>query len=154
MRALNVLVLLTLFVLSSCTSKETKSTLADDLVGEWRNVYLNVTMPTVGSSDSSMTTVCDSSNWEAMLHIKPIHTFFNKDGTYRSEYYTLNDSLFRKSAGTWHVSNDTLIMNESDGVTYKLRTTIKNNLAEFDGMLDFDADGKADDHYVGRQRKH
>jgi len=154
MRALNGLVLLIPFALACCTSKETKSTLADDLVGEWRNVYLNVTMPTVGNSDSTMTTVCDSANWEAMLHIKPIHTFFNKDGTYRSEYYTLNDSLFRKAAGTWHVSNDTLVMNESDGVTYKLRTTLKNNLAEFDGMLDFDEDGKADDHYVGRQRKH
>ncbi|HEY5747949.1 MAG TPA: hypothetical protein VIU12_17890 [Chryseolinea sp.] len=154
MSASNGLVLLTLFVLSSCTPKETKSTLAADLVGEWRNVYLNVTMPTVGNSDSTMTTVCDSSNWEAMLHIKPIHTFFNTDGTYRSEYYTLSDSLFRKSAGTWHVSNDTLIMSESDGVTYKLHTTIKNNLAEFEGMLDFDEDGKADDHYVGRQRKH
>lgn len=154
MRVLNGLPLVILFALACCTSKENKSTLADDLVGEWRNVYLNVTMPTVGNSDSTATTVCDSSNWEAMLHIKPIHTFFNKDGTYRSEYYTLSDSLFQKTAGTWHFSNDTLIMNESNGVTYKLRTTIKNHLAEFDGVLDFDEDGKADDHYVGRQRKH
>lgn len=154
MRTSTGLILLIPFLLACCTARETKSTLSDDLVGEWRNVYLHVTMPTVGNSDSTMTTACDSSNWEAMLHIKPIHTFFNKDGTYRSEYYTLTDSLFRKSTGTWQISNDTLVMKESDGATYKLRTTIKNNLAEFEGMLDFDEDGKADDHYVGRQRKH
>jgi hypothetical protein len=154
MRALSSLVFSILLVLSSCASKEVKSTLADDLVGEWRNVYLNVTMPTVGNSDSTATTVCDSTNWETMLHIKPIHTFFNKDGTYRSEYFTLSDSLFRKTAGTWSVSNDTLVMHESNGAIYKLRTVVNKNLAEFDGVLDFDSDGKVDDHYVGRQRKH
>jgi len=140
--------------LAACAPKETKNTLSDDLVGQWRNTYLHVTMPTAGNSDSTRTTSCDSTSWEAMLHIKPIRTYFNSDGTYRSEYYTLTDSLFRKTTGTWRVSNDTLVMNESDGAVYKLRTVVKNNVAEFDGLIDFDQDGQADDHYVGRQRRH
>lgn len=139
--------------LFACESKKTD--LKKELPGEWRNTYLHVTMNTFNNGDSSKVTTCDSSNWEQMLHIKPIRTFFNEDGTYRSEYYNLNDSLFLTSKGTWRVSGDTLTMSstEPSPESYKLKTTITSGVATFEGMLDFDSDGKADDHYIGKQRR-
>jgi hypothetical protein len=142
-------------LLAGCAGRNKEEMLRNDLVGEWRNVFLDVTMNTFQNGDSTRVTTCDSSNWEQMLHIKPIRTFFSKDGTYHSDYYSLNDSLLFSASGTWRVSHDTLIMDQLKPRpnVYKLQVSVADGLARFDGLLDFDEDGQKDDHYVGRQRK-
>ncbi|HRI77959.1 MAG TPA: hypothetical protein PLR06_00360 [Cyclobacteriaceae bacterium] len=144
-----------ILIIAGCSSHEKAVTLKDTLVGEWRNIYLRIAINEMSEKDSVRITECDSTNWEAMLKIKPIHTFFKADGSYRSDYYTLKDSLFMSNTGTWTIIGDTLTMNQltpKPGV-YKLKTTVKERVATFEGMIDFDQDGNADDHYLGWQRK-
>ena len=154
----NGLMLLGLLTFVSCGPKEKEKSdaLRKDMVGEWRNVYLKVTTNALGSLDSVHVTECDTTNWEKMLGIKPIRTFFLPDGTYRSEYYNLKDSLIMTNTGVWKISNDTLTMEQLQpkAAAYKIKTTIVNGLAEFDGVIDFDGDGQTDDHYLGKQRKY
>lgn len=63
------------------------------------------------------------------LHIKPIRTHFQ------------GDSLFMSQA-----KPNTMQM------TFQLH--IEKDVATFTGLIDFDGDGKTDDLYYGRQRKH
>ena len=37
--------------------------------------------------------------------------------------------------------------------TIKLKVSIKNNVATFSGIIDFNGDGKVDDDYFGTQKK-
>ncbi len=155
------LLLITL-ILFSCSVKNReegkieKSTIAEDLVGEWRNTSLHVTMNSAhGVSDSVKVLDANESNWEEKVHIKPIQTFFEKDGTYRSDHFSLNDSLLFSAVGTWSISKDTLIMKQTSPnvATYRLKTIINNDEATFSGRLDFDEDGAEDDDYLGTQKK-
>jgi hypothetical protein len=141
--------------LFGCTSTERHHNLEKDLIGEWYNIYLRVTLNGGVRNDSEKVMECDSANWEIVLQMKPIHTFFRDDGSYRSEYHTLDDSIFQTTSGTWKFSNDTLVMDQlkPSPASYKLKTSIQKGVAEFEGFLDFDQDGKNDDHYFGIQRK-
>jgi hypothetical protein len=150
-------------MLMSCNSgnKEmliTEETLTgDDLVGEWRNTSLKVMMNTFnGFKDSTRMLEANLNNWEEKVRIKPIQTFFEKDGTYRSDHFALNDSLLFSAAGTWTLSNDTLIMRQTSPnvATYRLKTKIVNDEATFSGIIDFDDDGEEDDEYFGTQKKY
>lgn len=149
-------------ILFSCNARNSevgetqKSTLKEDLIGEWRNTSLNVTMHSAhGVSDSVKVLEANESNWEAKVHIRPIQTFFEEDGTYRSDHFNLNDSLLFSAVGTWSVSNDTLIMKQTSPnvATYRLKTIINNDEVTFSGKLDFDEDGAEDDDYFGTQKK-
>lgn len=149
-------------ILFSCNARNSevgetqKSTLSEDLIGEWRNISLNVTMHSAhGVSDSVKVLEANESNWEAKVHIKPIQTFFERDGTYRSDHFNLNDSLLFSAVGTWTVSNDTLIMKQTSPnvAVYRLKTKISNDVATFAAVLDFDEDGAEDDNYFGTQKK-
>jgi hypothetical protein len=128
--------------------------LAQQLTGEWRNQYLKIKIR--NAKTGSVTIVeADSSNWEARLQIKPIRTHFIQDGTYRSEYRNLQDSVVRKASGLWAIKGDTLIMTQtkpSPGVL-KLHVQIDKQLATFHGMIDFDGEGKLNDEYFGVQKK-
>jgi len=128
--------------------------LAHALVGEWYNRYLRVDLN--GPSGARQTMEADSTNWEQRLHIKPIHTFFLADGSYYSEYRNLQDSLVRKSTGSWTIDkSDTLVMMEKtpETNTMRLKLTIQGRQATFSGLIDFDGEGKANDVYYGIQQK-
>ncbi|HTJ51441.1 MAG TPA: DUF5004 domain-containing protein [Cyclobacteriaceae bacterium] len=151
-----VMVCLCMVMGCSTKPKEENSTLRNDLIGEWRNIYLKVVMATVNNTpDLEKINEADSTNWEETLQIKPIRTFFKADSTYHSDYYNLKDSLVFSASGRWEVKDDTLVMNQTKptSVTYRLKTKVHQNVAEFEGLLDFDEDGKTDDHYLGRQKK-
>jgi len=126
-----------------------KGPLAKTLIGEWRNVYVKINI-----GDKVME--ADSSNWEARLHIKPIRTYFNGDGSYYSEYRNLQDSVVRRPSGSWIIEGDSLTMTEvsPDNSRMKFKLYIENDVATFTGLIDFAGDGKADDLYYGRQRKY
>ena len=128
----------------------------ENLIGEWRNTKLKVTMNSVrGIQDSVMILEADSTNWENIVQMKPIQTFFESNGSYHSDHYSINDSLLFSAKGTWTVSNDTLIMKQTSPnvATYRLKTEIINDVVIFSGKLDFDEDGVEDDDYFGIQRK-
>ena len=147
--------LLILSVLVSCSPNKRKSTLASDLTGEWSNTYLKVEMNSYQNQDTTVIMMADTSNWESVLGIKPIRTFFLKDGTYHSDHYSLSDSLLFSASGSWRIEEDTLVMDEVDPAvaSYRMKVLIENNQAEFSGLLDFDEDGHEDDFYLGRQKR-
>ena len=127
----------------------TKYSLKKDMIGEWRNVAMKVTIK--GEEADSVVDV-PAGKWEEVLQIQPIRTVYSEDGTYNSEYRDLDDSIIMTSAGTWSVKGDTLIMTEQGKTNYYI-TTVKEGMAEFDGYVDWDEDGQADDHYWGKQKK-
>lgn len=126
-----------------------KTPLAKALIGEWRNIYVRITI-----KDKVME--ADSSNWEARLQIRPIRTHFQADGTYYSEYRNLQDSIVKRPSGTWSLKGDSLTMSQlqPDAMQMTFQLHIEKDVATFTGLIDFDGDGKADDHYYGRQRKY
>lgn len=128
---------------------ETKYTLKEDMIGEWRNVAMKVTIK--GEEADSVVDV-PAGKWEEVLQIQPIRTVFSEEGTYNSEYRGLDDSIIMTSTGTWSVKGDTLIMTEQGKTNYYI-TTVKDGMAEFNGYVDWDEDGLADDHYWGKQKK-
>ncbi|UII30862.1 hypothetical protein LVD17_21445 [Fulvivirga ulvae] len=130
-------------------ASESVNTLEKDMVGEWRNVAMKVTIK--GEQADSVVDV-PAGKWEEMLKIQPIRTVFNEDGTFSSEYRDLDDAVIMTSAGTWAVNGDTLKMTQEGTTTYYF-TKVKDGIAEFEGNLDWDEDGDADDHYWGKQRK-
>ena len=131
-----------------------KDQLTKALIGEWFNRYVRIDI--VGPAGEKKTMEADSTNWEQRLGIKPIHTFFQQDGSYYSEYRDLKDSLVRKTAGQWAVTaGDTLIMWEKqpEQETLKLKLKIEDRTATFSGLIDFDGQGVANDAYYGIQEK-
>jgi hypothetical protein len=147
--------LLLLIIILSCSTYNKESSLTSELAGEWRNTYLKVEMNSYQNQDTLVVMIADTSNWEAVIGLKPIRTFFLEDGTYHSDHYSLKDSLLFSAKGSWKMESDTLVMDEVSPAmaTYRLKTVINQNEVEFAGHLDFDEDGRADDFYVGKQRR-
>ncbi|MBS1977911.1 MAG: hypothetical protein JST46_11110 [Bacteroidetes bacterium] len=142
---MNTRILLLLLILSACTGKPSS------LSGEWSNTYLHISL---NKGDSVVNRDADSTNWEQVLGIKPIYTLFREDGTYRSEYRNLKDSVIRVAEGTWNVTGDTLAMSQSkpEASSYRMHMTLKEGKVIFEGNVDFDGDGTLD-HYVGWQKR-
>ena len=136
---------LLMLMLASCGRNE------PSLSGEWSNTYLHISL---NKGDSMVNRDADSTNWEQVLGIKPIHTLFREDGTYRSEYRNLNDSVIRVAEGKWNVAGDTLSMSQSkpEASSYRMHMTLKERKVIFEGNIDFDGDGTLD-HYVGWQKR-
>lgn len=114
-----------------------------EIIGEWRNLSMIVRMP-----DSTVNV--PEGAWEDVLGIKPIRTTFNENGTFVSEYRTLEDSVFMTSNGTWKIEGDTLAMIER-GAENKYFYSIDGDTVTFRGYLDWDQDGLPNDHYAGKQ---
>lgn len=128
--------------------------LKQQLIGEWRNIALRIKR-NIHDKVQPAIVEADSANWETKLGIKPIRTHFKTDGSYYSEYFNLKDSLIRLASGTWTIKNDSLTMIQlfPDKGIEKVHLTIRNNVATFTGIIDFDGNGKLDDDYFGMQRK-
>lgn len=146
------LIFVSLLIVMSCSSdsKETEKNSAvkeetknEKLIGSWKNLSMIVRMP-----DSTLNVA--EGNWEDVLGIKPIITTFSEDGSYVSEYRTLEDSAFMTRTGAWMVENDSLTM--IDGETpNKYHIEIIEDTVVFTGFLDWDQDGVDNDHYAGKQ---
>ena len=161
-----LLILLCTATLLACDAKKTSEekeeaqneviaeseSLAQAMLGEWRNVSLKVEQQTYKGSDSSSVFEVPKGKWEEILKIQPIRTTYTKDGNYRSEYWSLTDTLVRVSEGLWQVEGDSLVLIEG-GVSSAYKTEIEDGVAKFTGYLDWDQDGAADDLYIGVQKK-
>jgi len=155
-RNTNALILTTGFaivVITLTAASKTVRDLRSQLIGEWRNVYVKVSMHT--KDKPAVITEADSSNWEKRLGIKPIRTHFLEDGTYYSEYRNLKDSVVRRPTGTWSLKGDSLSMIQltPEKSVLKLHLTITNDHATFHGMIDFDGERINNDEYFGVQKK-
>ena len=126
--------------------------LEQSLIGEWSNVSMRVWVKTYQNSDTSFIVDVPEESWEVKMNIKPIVTTIRDDGTYSSEFRTSFDSLIYRPEGTWMLDGDSLIMEDHQAV-YKYQVFIDGDRAEFTSLLDWDKDGKADDEYLGVQRK-
>ncbi|HEY0244134.1 MAG TPA: hypothetical protein VGC01_01110 [Mucilaginibacter sp.] len=143
-------------VVFSAFSKADKPSgnLAEQLIGEWRNVYLKIIIH--NKSKPQEIVQADSTNWETRLGIKPIRTYFLENGTYYSEYRNLKDSVVRKASGTWSLKKgDSIIMTQlsPDKSVLKLKMQIINDHATFTGLIDFDGEGIDNDEYFGIHKK-
>ena len=86
-----------LIILWAACQPQTK--LTKQLIGSWTNVDLKVSLNHHKVGDSAYLFEVPIGQWEAILNIKPILTDFRDDGSYRSEYRTLEDSLIREVEG-------------------------------------------------------
>ena len=148
------------FFLSNCDNNKSEKTedaaaTASDLIGEWNNVSLKVDINSKNNTDSADVFEAAQPHWEEKLKIRPIRTFFRADSTWNSAHYNLKDSLVYNPSGKWWIDRDQLVMMQDfpspDTTSYLL--TISRDTATFDALLDWDSDGKKDDHYFGRQVK-
>ena len=149
MRITTLSILLFVLALTAKAQPTPKGPLSHDLVGEWYNLYVHIKLSNGAVMEA------DSANWEARLQIKPIHTFFQADGSYYSEYRNLQDSIVRRPTGNWTIRGDSLIMRQTtpQTSTMTLHLTIDNGVATFSGLIDFDGEGKDNDEYLGKQRR-
>lgn len=126
----------------------------EQFIGEWRNVSMEIT--TALNTASSEVKTYSEADWEAQLKMKPIRTYYKADGTYYSEYRDLRDKIFNRPSGTWHVSQDSVYLNQAEPEKRNagyLVTFNTDNSATFKAMLDWTQNGKKDDLYIGVQRK-
>ena len=139
---------------SKPTESSPQVSLSKSIQGKWSNIDLTVIIQTQNNEDTSVTYKVEPGEWEQILQIRPILTEYYEDGSYRSEYRNLNDSLIRVAQGYWEMVGDSLqLMEEQVATRYYLR--ILGDTATFTGYLDWDQDGKRDDLYQGRQlRQH
>ena len=140
-------------ILFACNSSNNESATASRLVGEWNNISIKVDIQSANNSDSNSVFDAKRGEWEPVVKIRPIRTFFNADSTWHSAHYTLKDSLFYDPSGRWWIEGDSLVMQQQLPApeTTKYFLTLNGDTASFRGILDWDTDKKRDDIYFGEQ---
>lgn len=121
-----------------------------NVIGIWENTSLNVTMKLDNGTDSTMRV--PEGSWEEVLKIKPIITTYNANGTFKSEYFSLDNKPMGTEEGTWRMRNDSLVLN-SLGYDNAYKVIFDGDKAQFVSLLDWDQDGKVDDLYSGWQKR-
>lgn len=136
--------LLLLLFIASCSSEN----LSEKLIGTWENTSLRIDIKLPDGRDSLM--VAPEGSWESVLGIKPIVSTFKEDGTFTSEYFSLEGQPMGTESGNWEVRKDSLylIYAGSDNA-YKM--VFEGDKVRFTGMIDWGQGGKADDLYDGWQ---
>ena len=139
-----LLILLALFiVLPSCQNAPSEATdqaaeqidLGKEMPGVWESVSIHVQINSAENQDTSYTFEVKEENWEQVLGMKPIKTYYELDNKYRTEYYSRFDSLTNVKRGMWNTFGDTLMLIEPD-VTYQYSVEILGNgLAQFTSTL-------------------
>ncbi len=148
-----------LLILLSCNSADNNEQggmpESQKLIGEWNNLSMKIVINSKHNTDTNDVFEVDRPQWEQRLQIEPIRTFFRADSSFNSAHYNLKDSLVYNPSGKWWIENDRLVMLQNfpspDTTSYEL--IMKNDTASFEGMVDWDMDGKKDDVYFGRQIK-
>lgn len=152
---LKCLLVLPALIFLSCNNAKKEKPTTEKLIGEWNNLSMRIEINSKNNLDTNETFEVPMLQWEEKLKIKPIRTFFRADSTWNSAHYTLKDSLFYDPSGKWWMEGDKLVMAQrlpsADTTTYSLK--LVNDTASFEGLIDWDSDGKKDDKYFGQQIK-
>ena len=147
--------IISLFACNNSKPESEDKLLAGQLAGEWNNLSMKITTNSKNNTDSNDIFEVSRPEWESMLKIKPIRTFFRADSTYNSAHYNLKDSLVYNPSGKWWVENKKVYLLQTFPSTDTSFFTLEINkdTATFMGDVDWDEDGKKDDIYFGRQIK-
>jgi hypothetical protein len=137
--------------------KEDKKSNSDkqnaSLAGVWDNLYVRIETKTRNNTDSSEVFEVSGAEWQTKAKVKVIRTSLNADSTWNSAHYNLSDSIAYNPSGKWWVVGDSLVFHQllptQETNTYKF--TLNGDTVIFESSLDWDQDGKKDDHYFGRQ---
>ncbi|HEX2630772.1 MAG TPA: hypothetical protein VHM26_17265 [Chitinophagaceae bacterium] len=133
--------------LIACNEKETT------LAGDWDNKYINIKTNSKNNTDSSETLEISGADWQTKLKANRIRTSLRPDSTWNSAHYNLNDSIVYDPSGKWWVVGDSLVFQQilPTPETNTFKFILNGDSITFEAMLDWDLDGKKDDHYFGRQ---
>lgn len=154
--------LLLLFVFSSCTNesgstaKTQSPDLKKDLLGTWEavSIHVDVVTPEGEEDEDPYQFVIEENEWETKIGTEPILSYYEADNNSFRWVYRLagTEDPMSTTRGKWFIHGDTLrIVTESD--TYDYLVTLKDGLATFKNMQDWDGDGAVDDAYTGVHRK-
>ncbi len=120
--------------------------------GVWQAVSLKVT--TNGTSeiaDSMEVFEVNEQQWEKLLSVKPVLTYFYPDSTYKQEFRNTNGEVYDTIKGLWNVVNERLLLLTPQAI-YQYNISLKNGISEYNTVLDWDSDGIEDDLYFSTQR--
>ena len=138
---------LILLCLNSCKSNPQEAL----VLGTWYNESLMVELDAKSGKIDSVFSV-PAGDWEVVMQIKPIETTYASDGTYASDYISLEGEKLQSANGEWKIEGDTLYLKEKDKTTaYHFQWL--EGIAVFRGYLDWDNDGLEDDLYTSVQVK-
>ena len=140
----NITLLLSFLLFCACEQKD----ITEELIGTWENTSLTVDIKLPDGRDSSM--VVPQGSWEEVLGIRPIVSTFNADGTFKSEYFSLEGQPIGTESGSWLVHNDSLFLTYA-GSDNAYKVAFEGNKVRFTGLIDWGQGGKADDLYDGWQ---
>ncbi|MEM9886551.1 MAG: hypothetical protein AAF849_11720 [Bacteroidota bacterium] len=123
-----------------------------DLIGVWEQTSLKVTFnQALGIPDSLRVFEVKEENWEEVLFVKPVRSYFMSDSTYRQDFLDVNNNVYDTQRGLWNIIGDTLMLiSPNASYTYEIR--IENGTSQYVGLLDWDGDGMEDDEYQATQR--
>lgn len=107
-------------------------------------------MNTYKSSDTTRWLIASEGEWEKVLKIKPIETTYFEDGTFKSEYRSLENEPMGTEEGKWLLMGDSLRLFSSH-YNYNYKLYLANDRIRFVALVDWDNDGKKDDLYDGWQ---
>ncbi len=156
-----LLAIMVLFVNIACTSGQNKKVESTSeevnfgdfqenaIVGNWKNLTINVDLETYNNSDTSFRVSITEDNWKLKMNIDPIVTEIYDDGTFLTNYRDTLSNIFHQNKGTWYIDGDSLYLEDQSGELFPYQVYINGNRMEMKTMVDYDEDGKKDDFYQG-----
>lgn len=120
--------------------------------GVWQAVSLKVT--TNGTSeipDSMSVFEISEQQWEKLLSVKPVLTYFYPDSTYKQEFRNINGEVYDTIKGLWNIVDERLLLLTPEAI-YRYNVSLKSGMSEYNTVLDWDGDGVEDDLYFSTQR--
>lgn len=130
--------------------------LTNVIIGTWEAHSLSITMPTHGDSDTTRFLQITPENWNEIVGLEPVKTYFLANGQYYAEYYDLDGNLMKRPKGLWVVNGNTLMYDEKEPARNRFFQEVQyldNNFFQFSFIMDYDGDGELDDKAVSVSRK-
>jgi len=148
--------MLCLIIISSCKPEvESKNieTISDQIVGIWDSKYLYVIQETLDGSAISRILNVTPEDYEQVLGLRTVRTYFNEDESYFGEYIGVDGNVVKSDSGKWVITGDTITIFQFDPsgsmkiINYHLE--IRGDTAIFNSLMDYDGDGAEDDNFRG-----
>ncbi|MCC5866965.1 MAG: hypothetical protein JJU27_00525 [Gammaproteobacteria bacterium] len=126
------------------------------LVGAWRGVSMEVYLD-AEDGPGTRAIAMDEALW-AENGLAPPEMRFTEDGLYITVYRDLEGRELQRASGYWIIDEDdkelTLFQREPAMERHSYTVTMQGGLlSRFEGLVDWNSDGKATDLYVGEQRR-
>lgn len=138
------------------TAKEAeKIDMEKAILGTWEAISIHVQVHSPEGEEGDLYEFAIEENeWQNKIGTEPILSYYEaENNTFRWVYRLAGtEEPMSTTRGKWFVHGDTLrIVTETD--TYDYLVSLKDGLAEFKNMQDWDGDGAVDDDYTALHRK-